>query len=97
MTAGRAPARDWRSHRETSAVDLKGAEKLRVELKRLKSEDRPRVIQAIAEARAHGDLSENAEYHAARAAELHRRSHQGHRGAPVELGDHRRRVAAGHG
>ena len=44
----------------------KGAEKLRVELKRLKSEDRPRVIQAIAEARAHGDLSENAEYHAAR-------------------------------
>jgi transcription elongation factor GreA len=44
----------------------KGAEKLRVELKRLKGEDRPRVIVAIAEARAHGDLSENAEYHAAR-------------------------------
>ena len=44
----------------------KGAEKLRIELKRLKGEDRPRVIQAIAEARAHGDLSENAEYHAAR-------------------------------
>lgn len=44
----------------------KGAEKLRVELRRLKTEDRPRVIQAIAEARAHGDLSENAEYHAAR-------------------------------
>jgi transcription elongation factor GreA len=44
----------------------KGAEKLRVELKRLKGEDRPRVILAIAEARAHGDLSENAEYHAAR-------------------------------
>ncbi len=44
----------------------KGAERLRTELKRLKSEDRPRVIQAIAEARAHGDLSENAEYHAAR-------------------------------
>jgi transcription elongation factor GreA len=44
----------------------KGAERLRVELKKLKSEDRPRVIQAIAEARAHGDLSENAEYHAAR-------------------------------
>lgn len=43
-----------------------GAEKLRVELKRLKTEDRPRVIQAIAEARAHGDLSENAEYAAAR-------------------------------
>ncbi|GFE84870.1 transcription elongation factor GreA [Steroidobacter agaridevorans] len=47
-------------------LTLKGAEKLRAELKRLKSEDRPRVIQAIAEARAHGDLSENAEYHAAR-------------------------------
>jgi transcription elongation factor GreA len=45
---------------------LKGAERLRIELKKLKSEDRPRVIQAIAEARAHGDLSENAEYHAAR-------------------------------
>ena len=47
-------------------LTLKGAEKLRLELRRLKSEDRPRVIQAIAEARAHGDLSENAEYHAAR-------------------------------
>jgi transcription elongation factor GreA len=47
-------------------LTLKGAERLRIELRRLKSEDRPRVIQAIAEARAHGDLSENAEYHAAR-------------------------------
>jgi transcription elongation factor GreA len=47
-------------------LTLKGAERLRGELKRLKSEARPRVIQAIAEARAHGDLSENAEYHAAR-------------------------------
>ena len=47
-------------------LTAKGAEKLRVELRRLKSEDRPRIIQAIAEARAHGDLSENAEYHAAR-------------------------------
>ena len=44
----------------------RGAELLRSELKRLKSEERPRVIKAIAEARAHGDLSENAEYHAAR-------------------------------
>jgi transcription elongation factor GreA len=43
-----------------------GAERLRVELERLKSEDRPRIIAAIAEARAHGDLKENAEYHAAR-------------------------------
>ncbi|MHB8403956.1 MAG: transcription elongation factor GreA [Gammaproteobacteria bacterium] len=44
----------------------RGAMRLRDELKRLKSEDRPRIIKAIAEARAHGDLSENAEYHAAR-------------------------------
>ena len=43
-----------------------GAEKLKDELHRLKTVDRPRVIQAIAEARAHGDLSENAEYHAAK-------------------------------
>ncbi|HEY6642963.1 transcription elongation factor GreA [Povalibacter sp.] len=47
-------------------LTLRGAERLRVELKKLKTEDRPRVIQAIAEARSHGDLSENAEYHAAR-------------------------------
>jgi transcription elongation factor GreA len=47
-------------------LTAKGAERLRIELRRLKTEDRPRVIQAIAEARAHGDLSENAEYHAAR-------------------------------
>jgi transcription elongation factor GreA len=47
-------------------MTLRGAEALRVELKKLKSEDRPNVIKAIAEARAHGDLSENAEYHAAR-------------------------------
>lgn len=39
---------------------------LESELKRLTSEERPRIIQAIAEARAHGDLSENAEYHAAK-------------------------------
>lgn len=44
----------------------KGADRLRTELDRLKSEERPRIIAAIAEARAHGDLKENAEYHAAR-------------------------------
>jgi transcription elongation factor GreA len=43
-----------------------GEMRLREELQRLKSVDRPRIIQAIAEARAHGDLKENAEYHAAR-------------------------------
>jgi len=47
-------------------LTIKGAEKLREELKRLKGTDRPKVIEAIAEARAHGDLKENAEYHAAR-------------------------------
>ena len=49
-----------------SPITSKGAERLRAELKRLKAEDRPAVIRAIAEARGHGDLSENAEYHAAR-------------------------------
>ena len=49
-----------------SPMTVRGAERLRVELKRLKSEERPAVIKAIAEARSHGDLSENAEYHAAR-------------------------------
>jgi transcription elongation factor GreA len=47
-------------------MTLRGSEALRAELKRLKTEARPTVIKAIAEARGHGDLSENAEYHAAR-------------------------------
>lgn len=47
-------------------ITAKGAEKLRAELKKLKSVDRPNVIQAISTAREHGDLRENAEYHAAK-------------------------------
>jgi len=47
-------------------MTIRGAELLRVELKRLKSKERPKIITAIAEARAHGDLKENAEYHAAK-------------------------------
>jgi transcription elongation factor GreA len=47
-------------------MTVRGAEALRAELRQLKTEARPNVIKAIAEARGHGDLSENAEYHAAR-------------------------------
>ncbi len=47
-------------------LTVRGAEKLREELSELKTVARPKVIEAIAEARAHGDLKENAEYHAAR-------------------------------
>ena len=47
-------------------ITVNGAQKLRDEFQRLKKEDRPRIVSAIAEARAHGDLRENAEYHAAK-------------------------------
>ena len=47
-------------------MTVEGEAALRIELEKLKREDRPTVIQAIAEAREHGDLKENAEYHAAR-------------------------------
>jgi transcription elongation factor GreA len=47
-------------------MTVAGAERLRIELAELKTERRPKIIQAIAEAREHGDLKENAEYHAAR-------------------------------
>ncbi|MBT8473814.1 MAG: transcription elongation factor GreA [Marinicaulis sp.] len=51
---------------EKFPMTLGGYEKLEADLRKLKNEERPAVIQAIAEARAHGDLSENAEYHAAK-------------------------------
>ena len=47
-------------------LTVRGADNLQTELKKLKSEDRPRIIASIATAREHGDLKENAEYHAAR-------------------------------
>lgn len=49
-----------------SPMTVQGAQRLREELQRLKTVERPRITAAIAEARAHGDLKENAEYHAAR-------------------------------
>jgi transcription elongation factor GreA len=51
---------------EQVPITKQGADNLQQELQRLKKQDRPAVIQAIAEARAHGDLKENAEYHAAK-------------------------------
>ena len=51
---------------EKVPMTKKGAQRLQEELKNLKTVERPAIITAIAEARAHGDLSENAEYHAAR-------------------------------
>jgi transcription elongation factor GreA len=50
-------------------MTVEGFHKLEAELHRLKSVERPRIIQAIAEARQHGDLAENAEYHAAKEAQ----------------------------
>ncbi|MBA1338510.1 MAG: transcription elongation factor GreA [Pelagibacterales bacterium] len=47
-------------------ITLQGLEKLKIELEELQSTKRPKIVEAIAEARAHGDLKENAEYHAAK-------------------------------
>ena len=54
---------------ERVPMTIEGYKQLEAELHRLKSEERPRIIQAITEARSHGDLSENAEYHAAKEAQ----------------------------
>ena len=54
---------------ERVPMTVEGYQTLQVELQRLKSVERPRIIQAISEARAHGDLSENAEYHSAKEAQ----------------------------
>jgi transcription elongation factor GreA len=54
---------------ERVPMTVEGFKKLELELHRLKAEERPRIIQQISEARAHGDLSENAEYHAAKEAQ----------------------------
>jgi transcription elongation factor GreA len=54
---------------ERVPMTVEGHQALEAVLQRLKSEERPRIIQAIAEARAHGDLSENAEYHSAKDAQ----------------------------
>jgi transcription elongation factor GreA len=54
---------------ERVPMTMEGFRQLEAELFRLKSEERPRIIQLIAEARTHGDLSENAEYHAAKEAQ----------------------------
>jgi transcription elongation factor GreA len=54
---------------ERVPITVEGFKQLETELQRLKGEERPRIIAAISEARSHGDLSENAEYHAAKEAQ----------------------------
>ena len=57
-----------------NTIYANGLDVLKDELVKLKTEDRPNVIKAIAEAREHGDLSENVEYHAAQTVSLYRRT-----------------------
>ena len=56
---------------EKEPITIQGLENLKKELKLLKEEKRPKIVNAIAEARSHGDLKENAEYHAAKAQQSH--------------------------
>jgi len=70
MTRGgslaRAPPDEWTTRMEKIPMTRGGHAALEAELKQLKSEERPAIIRAISEAREHGDLSENAEYHSAK-------------------------------
>lgn len=70
-------------------LTIVGAEKLQKELFQLKTVERPRIIQAIATAREHGDLKENAEYHAAREQQSFAEAYRRHRRQAVECRDYR--------
>ena len=56
---------------EKEPITVNGLKKLQIELEDLKNNQRPKVVEAIAEARGHGDLKENAEYHAAKEQQGH--------------------------
>jgi transcription elongation factor GreA len=64
-----APTRRSETRMDKVPMTLEGFKAMEAELQRLKSEERPRIIAQISEARSHGDLSENAEYHAAKEAQ----------------------------